>query len=126
MNKNTKNKKGEKKSNTIRNNLFMLGFIAKNAPGLLFFYIFFDVLTNVPWILSNVVLLKYIIDVVTSGERLYRVAVACAIFAAIVVIGTIGSTVYYEIFIPKQRERLHYKLYSAIYEKQECANCLLP
>lgn len=117
MNKKQVNKKKRESSHTFRNNLYMLGFVAKNAPGLLFFYIFFDVLTNVPWILSNVVLLKYIIDVVTSGEQLYRAGVACAIFAAIVIIGTVGSTVFYEIFLPKQKERLHFKLYSAIYVK---------
>ena len=110
-------KKEQKTSGTFRNNLYMLGFIAKNAPSLLFFYIFFDVLTNVPWILSNVVLLKYIIDVVTSGVDFYRAGIACAVFAAIVVIGTIGSTVFYEIFLPKQRERLNYKLYTQIYNK---------
>lgn len=111
------NKKGEKNYGTFRNNLYMLGFIARNAPGLLFFYIFFDVLSNVPWILSNVVLLKYIIDVVTSGVDFYRAGIACAVFAAIVVVGTIGSTVFYEIFLPKQRERLNYKLYTQIYDK---------
>ena len=115
MNKKAK-KKGEN-ANTFKNNLYMIGFIAKNAPALLFFYIFFDVLSNVPWILSDIVLLKYIIDVVTSGVDLYRAGVACIIFALIIVIGTIGSTVFYEIFLPKQRERLHYKLYSQIYEK---------
>ncbi len=110
-------KKKENYSSTLGNNLYMLGFVAKNAPGMLFFYIFFDVLTNVPWILSDVVLLKYIIDVVTSGVDFYRIAVACGIFALLVIIGTIGSTVFYEIFRPKQKERLHFKLYSAIYEK---------
>ncbi len=114
---NNKFQKAKEHSNTLKNNLYMLGFIAKNAPGLLFGYIFFDVLTNVPWILSNVVLLKYIIDVVTSGVDFYRAGVACGIFAAIVIIGTIGSTIFYEIFLPKQRERLNYKLYSQIYDK---------
>ena len=117
MNKENKKQKSPKKSGTLRNNLFMLGFVARNAPGMLFFYIFFDILTNVPWILSNVVLLKYIIDVVTSGVDYYRIAVACAAFAALVIIGTIGSTVFYEVFRPKQKERLHFKLYSAIYKK---------
>ena len=102
---------------TIANNLFMLKFVAKNAPGLLFFYNFFDIITNIPWILSNVVLLKYIIDVVTSGTGYYRIAVACAIFATMVTVGTMGSTVYYEIFHPKKKEKLHFKLYSQIYEK---------
>lgn len=117
MNKKQKKQKKPEYSGTIRNNLFMLGFVAKNAPGMLFFYIFFDVLTNVPWILSNVVLLKYIIDVVTSGVDYYRIAVACAVFAALVIIGTLGSTIFYEVYRPKQKERLHFKLYSAIYEK---------
>lgn len=117
MNKQSIFKKLIDKSETISNNLFMLRFIAKNAPGLLFGYISFDVITNVPWTLSNVVLLKYIIDVVGSGVALYRAGVACAIFAAVVIVGTIGSTIFYEIFLPKQKERLHFKLYSMIYEK---------
>lgn len=117
MNKKAKKQKEVKEAGTLRNNLFMLGFVAKNAPGMLFFYIFFDILTNVPWILSNVVLLKYIIDVVTSGVDYYRIAVACAAFAALVIVGTIGSTVFYEVFRPKQKERLHFKLYSQIYKK---------
>ena len=85
-----KTKKRREGSGTFRNNLYMLGFIAKNSPGLLFGYIFFDVLTNVPWILSNVVLLKYIIDVVTSGVDFYRAGIACGIFAAIVIIGAVA------------------------------------
>lgn len=117
MNKKAKKQKEVKEAGTLRNNLFMLGFVARNAPGMLFFYIFFDILTNVPWILSNVVLLKYIIDVVTSGVDYYRIAVACAAFAALVIVGTIGSTVFYEVFRPKQKERLHFKLYSQIYKK---------
>ncbi len=115
MSNKTKNK--DKNVHTLKNNFYMLGFIMKNEPGLLFFYIFFDVIGNLPWILSNVVLLKYIIDVVTSGVQLYRIAVACLIFAAFIVIGNIGNTVFYEVFMPKQKERLHFKLYSAIYQK---------
>ncbi len=117
MAESTKKTKNKEKSNTIRNNIYMLGFILKNEPWLLFFYIFFDVMSTLPWILSNVVLLKYIIDVVTSGVALYRIAVACVIFAVIIIVGNIGNTVFYEVFMPKQKERLHFKLYSAIYEK---------
>ncbi|MBQ3150968.1 MAG: ABC transporter ATP-binding protein [Clostridia bacterium] len=110
-------KTSEEKVNTLGNNLFMIGFIAKNAPGLMFFYIFFDVLSSVPGMLANVVLLKYIIDTVTSGENLHRILIACLIFTSLIIIGGIGSTVFYEILLPKQREKLHYKLYSMIYEK---------
>lgn len=111
-----KNKTNER-VNSFKNYLFMLKFVLKNSPGLLFSLMLFDVLSNLPWILSNVVLLKYIIDVVTSGVALYRIAVACVAFAAVVVLGNLGSTLFYEVYRPKQVEKLNYKLYSMIYEK---------
>ncbi len=111
-----KNKTNEK-TNSFKNYLFILKFVLKNSPGLLFSLMLFDVLSNLPWILSNVVLLKYIIDVVTSGVALYRIAVACIAFAVVVVLGNLGSTLFYEVYRPKQVEKLNYKLYSMIYEK---------
>ena len=62
MNKNNKKNKEKEKAHSIRNYIFMLRFITKNSPFLLVTYILADVLTNLPWLLSNVVLLKYIID----------------------------------------------------------------
>ncbi len=111
-----KNKK-EEKAHSFRNYLYMLKFVMKNSPGLLFSLMFFDVLSNLPWILSNVVLLKYIIDVVTEGVALYRIAIACVAFAVVVVLGNLGNTLFYEVYRPQQSEKLHYKLYSMIYEK---------
>ena len=111
-----KNKKDEK-AHSFRNYLFMLKFVLKNSPGLLFSLMFFDILSNLPWLLSNVVLLKYIIDVVTEGVALYRIAVACGIFAVVVVLGNLGNTLFYEVYRPQQAEKLNYKLYSMIYEK---------
>lgn len=107
----------KEKAHSFKNYLFMLKFVMKNSPGLLFSLMFFDVLSNLPWLLSNVVLLKYIIDVVTSGVDLYRIAVACIIFAIIVIIGNLGNTLFYEVYRPIQSEKLYYKLYSMIYEK---------
>lgn len=107
----------KEKAHSIRNYLFMLGFVVRNAPLLLFALLFFDVLSNLPWLLSNVVLLKYIIDVVEQGVELYRIAVACITFAVVVVIGNLGNTLFYEIYRPQMAEKLHYKLYSMIYEK---------
>ncbi|MBE6813493.1 MAG: ABC transporter ATP-binding protein [Ruminococcaceae bacterium] len=113
----SKQKKTKEKSNSLRNYLFMLGFICKHTPFYLFGYLVFDVLANIPWILTNVVLLKYIIDVVTSGVDLYRAAVACVAFAVFIIIGNLLNTVFYEIYLPKEREKLYFKMYSVIYEK---------
>lgn len=109
--------KGSSRFSDVKNYIYMLKFIGKNEPVLLFGYMTMNVLTTLPWMVSNVVLLKYIIDVVTEGKDLYRVAVACGIFAAFVVLGNILNTVFYEITMPKCRERLYYKLYTQIYEK---------
>lgn len=118
MNKNkNKNKKDKEKSNSLQNYIFMLRFIFKHTPFYLIGYLVFDVVANIPWILTNVVLLKYIIDVVTSGVDLYRAAVACVGFAVFIIIGNLLNTVFYEIYLPKEREKLYFKMYSVIYEK---------
>ncbi len=110
--------KNEKaKTNTIKNNFYMLKFIFKHTPFMAFGYLFFDVLSNLPWTLSNVVLLKYIIDVVTEGKDYYRVVVALALFVAFVVITNLLTTLFYEISMPKQKEKLYFAVYKTIYEK---------
>ena len=111
-----KNNKKEK-ANTIKNNVYMLKFIFKHTPFMVCGYLFFDVLANLPWTLSNVVLLKYIIDVVSEGKDYYRVAVALALFVVFVVITNLFTTLFYEISMPKQKQKLYFAVYKTIYEK---------
>ena len=110
-----KNKK--EKTNTIKNNVYMLKFIFKHTPFMAFGYLFFDVLANLPWTLSNVVLLKYIIDVAAEGRDYYRVAVALALFVVFVIVTNLFTTLFYEISMPKQKEKLYFAVYKTIYEK---------
>ena len=105
------------RAENVRNYLFMLRFIFKNSPLLVIFTIVFDAMCELPWVLSNVVLLKYIIDVIESGTDVYRVFIACGIFAGLVIVGNLGNTVFYEILMPVQKEKLNKKLYEQIYEK---------
>ena len=65
--KNKAKNKAKESSNALKNYIYMLKFIGKHTPYMLFGYLFYDVLSNLPWTLSNVVLMKYIIDVVTQG-----------------------------------------------------------
>ena len=74
-------------------------------------------MANLPWTLSNVVLLKYIIDVAAEGEGFYRVAIALVLFVAFVVITNLCTTLFYEVSLPKQREKLYFAIYKTIYEK---------
>lgn len=109
--------KNKEKVNSFKNYIYMLKFIWKHTPFMVFGYLFFDVLANLPWTLSNVVLLKYIIDVATEGTGYYRVAIALALFVAFVLITNLLTTLFYEISMPKLKERLYFAIYKAIYEK---------
>ena len=107
----------DKKTNSLKNYIYMLKFIFKHTPFMVFGYLFFDVLANLPWTLSNVILLKYIIDVVAEGKDFYRVAVALAIFVVFVVVTNLCTTLFYEVSMPKQKEKLYFAIYKTIYEK---------
>ncbi len=107
----------EKKANSLKNYIYMLKFIFKHTPFMVFGYLFFDVLANLPWTLSNVVLLKYIIDVVTEGKDFYRVAIALGVFVVFVIVTNLCTTLFYEVSLPKQKEKLYFAIYKTIYEK---------
>ncbi len=109
--------KNKEKTNSLKNYIYMLKFIWRHTPFMVFGYLFFDVLANLPWTLSNVVLLKYIIDVATEGKDFYRVIVALALFVVFVVITNLCTTLFYEISLPKQKEKLYFAIYKTIYEK---------
>ena len=106
MKKINKEKLLQKREN-FTNYMFMLKFILKNSPLIILFTVLFDAMTELPWVLSNVVLLKYIIDVITSGTDVYRVFIACGIFAGLVILGNLGNTVFYEVLLPVQKEKLN-------------------
>ncbi|MBR3767501.1 MAG: ABC transporter ATP-binding protein [Clostridia bacterium] len=111
-----KNNKKEK-SNALRNYIYMLRFIGKHTPFMLFGYLFFDVLATLPWTLTNVVLLKYIIDVVSEGKDYHRIFIALIGFVLFIIIGNLLTTLFYEVSMPKQKEKLYFSLYKTIYEK---------
>ena len=109
--------KNKEKVNSFKNYVYMLKFITKHTPALVVGYLFIDVLANLPWTLSNVVLLKYILDVVSEGEGFYRIGAALIFFVVFVVITNLLTTVFYEISMPKQKEKLYFAIYKTIYEK---------
>ncbi len=107
----------KEKVNSFKNYVYMLKFISKHTPFMVFGYLFFDVLANLPWTLSNVVLLKYIIDVASEGKGFERIIFALIFFAVFVVITNLLTTLFYEISMPKQKEKLYFAIYKTIYEK---------
>ncbi|MBR3596809.1 MAG: ABC transporter ATP-binding protein [Clostridia bacterium] len=115
--KNNAKEKVKESSNALKNYVYMLKFIGKHTPFMLFGYMFFDVLANLPWTLSNVVLLKYIIDVVTEGTGYERIFYVLAAFVVFVIVTNLCTTLFYEASVPKQKEKLYFGIYKTIYEK---------
>ncbi len=111
-----KNKHKDKVS-AVKNYIYMLKFISKHTPFLVVGYLFLDVLGMMPWTLSNVVLLKYIIDVVTEGKDYYRIVFALVFFIVFVIVTNLATTLFYEVSMPKQKEKLYFAIYKTIYEK---------
>ena len=107
----------KEKVNTFKNHIFMLKFIAKHTPFMAFGYLFSDILSNLPWTLSNVVLLKYIIDIASEGKGFERILYALIFFAVFVIITNLFATLFYEISMPKQKQKLYFAIYKTIYEK---------
>ena len=107
----------KKSAFSLKNHIYMMKFLCKHTPFMVFGYTFFDVMANLPWALSNVVLLKYIIDVAAEGRDYYRVAIALACFVVFVVVTNLLTTLFYEISLPKQKEKLYFAIYKTIYEK---------
>ena len=109
--------KAEEKVSSFKNYVYMLKFISKHTPLLVVGYLLIDVLGNLPWTLSNVVLLKYILDVVAEGTGYERILFALIFFVAFVVVTNLFTTLFYEISMPKQKEKLYFAIYKTIYEK---------
>lgn len=109
--------KNKGKINSFKNFVYMMKFMWKHTPFMVFGYLFFNSLATLPWTLSNVVLLKYIIDVATEGTAYYRVAVVLSVFVVFVLITNLLCTLFYEISMPKQKEKLYFAVYKTIYEK---------
>lgn len=75
------------------------------------------ILTTLPTRLISVVGLKYIIDVVSEGERLERIFSAAGLIAVILVFSKLFTWIFQEFFWNVARERVYYGLNKTLYEK---------
>lgn len=99
------------------NIMFILGVMFKLSPGLVTGELLSGVIRILPGRLISVVGIKYIIDVVSSGERLERIYTAVIIIAAVVISGRLITLIFREFYWNMARERLYYKLNRQLYEK---------
>ena len=110
-------KEKETQHSMFSNIMFILGVMFKLSPALVIGELVNGVIRILPGRLVSVVGIKYIIDVVTSGERLERIYYAVGLIAAIIVGGRVLTLIFREFYWNMARERLYYRLNKQLYEK---------
>lgn len=91
----------------------------KASPLLVIGELCWGILMNVPSRLISVIGVKYIIDVMTSGERVYRIFWAVGVIAAVIVFSRVISWLFREFFWNVEKEKCYFALNKELYEKQK-------
>ena len=110
-------KEKETQHSMFSNIMFILGVMFKLSPALVIGELINGVIRILPGRLVSVIGIKYIIDAVTSGERLERIYYAVGLIAAIIVGGRVLTLIFREFYWNMARERLYYRLNKQLYEK---------
>lgn len=99
------------------NMLFFIKLMFKASPLLVIGEMIWGILLNLPNRLISVLGVKYIIDVMLSGERQYRIFIAVGIIAAVIIISRLLCWLFREFFWNTEREKCYYALNKGLYEK---------
>lgn len=109
--------KDKKNHSAFSNIFFFVRLLFKISPTLVAGEFIMGIMTVLPTRLISVVGLKYIIDVVTEGERLERIFSAVLLIAVILVGSKVFAWIFQEFFWNTAREKVYYGLNKTLYEK---------
>ncbi len=112
-----KNKKKETNHSMPSNIFFFVKLLFSVSPLLVIGEFFWGILMILPSRLISVIGVKYIIDVVTSGENLNRVFYAVIVIAIVLISSTIISWLFREFYWNIEREKVYYGLNKKLYNK---------
>lgn len=112
-----KRKKSDGGHSMLVNMLFFIKLLFSVSPLLVIGEFIWGILLILPERLISVLGVKYVIDVVTSGERLYRIFWAVGVIAGVIVLSYTISWLFREFFWNTEREKVYYRLNKKLYEK---------
>lgn len=101
----------------ISNIFYMLKLMFKISPALVVGEIAEHILKTLPGKLISVIGLKYIIDEVTSGGDVKNVVIGIAAILLILVVSEVGNSIFFELFVHREREKLDLGIQSTLYKK---------
>ncbi len=110
-----KSQEKREKGRVIANNIFMLRYLMRHAPLLVLGEFFFCFATSYPWTMAEVWLGKYVIDVVTSGENIGRIAYAVGVFAIVIIVAETGNNIFFEMYVNRKHEELFFQMQKELY-----------
>ncbi len=102
----------------ISNIFYMLKIIFKISPGLVIGEIAEKLLATLPGRLVSVIGLKFIIDEVTAknGDP-KKVVIGIIVILLLLVVGEISTSLFYELYVHREREKLDLGIQSILYKK---------
>lgn len=109
--------KDKKKYSMFSNICFFVKLLFQVSPFLVIGEFVWGILLILPNRLISVIGAKYIIDVVSEGEKLERIYPAVGLIALVLVGSTLLSLLFREFFWNAERERVYYGLNKNLYEK---------
>ena len=111
------NKKAKNEHSMISNIFFFMKLLFKISPLFVVWQLIWGILETLPSRLISVLGVKYIIDVLSSGERLERIVYAVITIAVIMIASTVIGSVFRDLFLQIGKEKIHYSLNKILYEK---------
>lgn len=114
--KNTKNKIKNAHS-IISNTLYMLKIMFKISPALVIGEILQHIFSTLPGRLVSVIGLKFVIDEVQNGGDSTKIVLGIALMVGVLVLGEVSTSVFFELFVHREREKLDYGIQSMFYKK---------
>ncbi len=102
---------------TISNIFYMLKTMFKISPVLVVGEIIQHIFSTLPGKLVSVIGLKFVIDEVQNGGDSKKILLGIVLMVGILVFGEVSTSVFFEFFVHREREKLDYGIQTMFYKK---------
>ena len=102
---------------TISNIFYMLKTMFKVSPVLVIGEILQHVFSTLPGRLVSVIGLKFVIDEVQNGGDSKKILLGIILMVGVLVLGEVSTSVFFELFVHREREKLDYGIQTMFYKK---------
>lgn len=114
---NVKSIKHKKEHTTFSNILYFIKLLFSVSPLLVIGECIWGVLLVLPTRLISVLGVKYMVDIVSSGERLERLYAVVGVVAAVLILSKLISWLYREFYWNAEKEKVYKGINAKLYEK---------